>query len=136
MRISDWSSDVCSSDLCPHPGGAVPWSRHGEPAVPVSFAGNHRALARASGGRGADGGRQANKRTPKRSSMARGINNAILVGNLGKDPETKYTQGGMAITKISLATTSVRTDRDGNSKEHTQWHRMTCFGKLGEIAGA
>lgn len=66
--------------------------------------------------------------------MARGINKAILVGNLGNDPETKYTQGGMAITKISLATTSVRKDRDGNSQENTQWHRVTFFGKLGEIA--
>src|SRR3546814_2131195 len=96
-----------------------------DPAVPVSFAGNHRALARASGGRGADGGRQANKRTPKRSSMARGINKAILVGNLGNDPETKYTQGGMAITKISLATTSVRKDRDGNSQENTRSEEHT-----------
>ena len=67
--------------------------------------------------------------------MARGINKAILVGNLGNDPETKYTQGGMAITKISLATTSVRKDRDGNPQETTQWHRVTFFGKLGEIAG-
>ena len=67
--------------------------------------------------------------------MARGINKAILVGNLGNDPETKYTQGGMAITKISLATTSVRKDRDGNTQENTQWHRVTFFGKLGEIAG-
>ena len=67
--------------------------------------------------------------------MARGINKAILVGNLGNDPETKYTQGGMAITKISLATTSVRKDKDGNTQENTQWHRVTFFGKLGEIAG-
>lgn len=67
--------------------------------------------------------------------MARGINKAILVGNLGNDPETKYTQGGMAITKISLATTSVRKDKDGNMQENTQWHRVTFFGKLGEIAG-
>ena len=66
--------------------------------------------------------------------MARGINKAILVGNLGNDPETRYTQGGMAITKISLATTSVRKDRDGNSQERTEWHRVTFFGKLGEIA--
>ena len=43
--------------------------------------------------------------------MARGINKVILVGNLGNDPETKYTQGGMAVTKASLATTSVRKDR-------------------------
>ena len=67
--------------------------------------------------------------------MARGINKAILVGNLGNDPETRYTQGGMAVTKISLATTSVRKDRDGNTQENTQWHRVTFFGKLGEIAG-
>jgi single-strand DNA-binding protein len=74
--------------------------------------------------------------TPEESSpMARGINKAILVGNLGNDPETKYTQGGMAVTKISLATTSVRKDREGNQQEKTEWHRVTFFGKLGEIAG-
>ncbi len=67
--------------------------------------------------------------------MARGVNKAILVGNLGNDPEVKYTQGGMAITKVSLATTSVRKDKDGNQQEQTQWHRVTFFGKLGEIAG-
>ena len=66
--------------------------------------------------------------------MARGINKAILVGNLGNDPETRYTQGGMAITKVSLATTSVRKNRDGDAVEETQWHRVTFFGKLGEIA--
>ena len=66
--------------------------------------------------------------------MARGINKAILVGNLGNDPETKYTQGGMAVTKISLATTSVRKGKDGNQQEKTEWHRVTFFGKLGEIA--
>ena len=67
--------------------------------------------------------------------MARGINKAILVGNLGNDPETKYTQGGMAITTISLATSSVRKDRDGNQVERTEWHRVKFFGKLAEIAG-
>lgn len=67
--------------------------------------------------------------------MARGINKVILVGNLGDDPETKYTQGGMAVTKVRLATASVRKDRDGNSQERTEWHRVTFFGKLGEIAG-
>jgi single-strand DNA-binding protein len=67
--------------------------------------------------------------------MARGINKVILVGNLGNDPETKYTQAGMAITRISLATTSVRKDRDGNQQERTEWHRVVFFGKLGEIAG-
>ncbi|WP_372015399.1 single-stranded DNA-binding protein [Pseudoxanthomonas sp. 10H] len=67
--------------------------------------------------------------------MARGINKVILVGNLGDDPETKYTQSGMAVTIVRLATTSVRKDRDGNQQERTEWHRVKFFGKLGEIAG-
>lgn len=67
--------------------------------------------------------------------MARGVNKVILVGNLGNDPETKYTQGGMAVTTLSLATTSVRKDKDGNQQERTEWHRVKLFGKLGEIAG-
>ena len=67
--------------------------------------------------------------------MARGINKVILVGNLGNDPEVKYTQSGMAITTLSLATTSSRKDRDGNQQEKTEWHRVKLFGKLGEIAG-
>ncbi|MCP6406917.1 single-stranded DNA-binding protein, partial [Klebsiella pneumoniae] len=52
----------------------------------------------------------------------------------GNDPETRYTQGGMAVTTIRLATTSVRKDRDGNTQERTDWHRVTFFGKLAEIA--
>lgn len=67
--------------------------------------------------------------------MARGVNKVILVGNLGNDPETKYTQGGMAITTISVATTSQRKDKDGEKVEKTEWHRVKLFGKLGEIAG-
>ena len=66
--------------------------------------------------------------------MSRGINKAILLGNLGNDPETRYSQGGMAITKVSLATTESRKDKDGNRQEKTSWHRVTFFGKLGEIA--
>ena len=67
--------------------------------------------------------------------MSRGVNKVILVGNLGNDPDTKYTQGGMAITTLSLATTSVRKDKDGNTQEKTEWYRVKLFGKLGEIAG-
>ena len=67
--------------------------------------------------------------------MARGINKVILVGNLGNDPEVKFTQGGMAVCTLSLATTSVRKDKDGNQQEKTEWHRVKLFGKLGEIAG-
>lgn len=67
--------------------------------------------------------------------MARGVNKVILVGNLGNDPDVKYTQGGTCITTISLATTSVRKDKDGNVEEKAQWHRVKLIGKLGEIAG-
>lgn len=62
-------------------------------------------------------------------------NEVRLIGNLGNDPETRYTQAGMAITRISLATTSRRKDRNGNQVEETQWHRVVFFGKLAEIAG-
>jgi single-strand DNA-binding protein len=62
-------------------------------------------------------------------------NEVRLIGNLGDDPKVTYTQGGMAITRISLATTSKRKDRDGNQVEETQWHRVVFFGKLAEIAG-
>ncbi len=67
--------------------------------------------------------------------MARGVNKVILVGNLGNDPETKYTAGGMAICTLSVATSSVRKDKDGQQVEKTEWHRVKLFGKLGEIAG-
>lgn len=67
--------------------------------------------------------------------MARGVNKVILIGNLGNDPDVKYTQGGTAVTTLSVATTSVRKDRDGNPQEKTEWHRVKLFGKLGEIAG-
>jgi single-strand DNA-binding protein len=67
--------------------------------------------------------------------MARGVNKVILVGNLGNDPDMKYTQGGTAICTLSLATTSFRNDKEGNQQEKTEWHRVKLFGKLGEIAG-
>jgi single-strand DNA-binding protein len=66
--------------------------------------------------------------------MSRGINKVILVGNLGDDPEVRYTEGGMAVATIRLATTSVRKDRDGNTQERTEWHRVKLFGKLAKIA--
>lgn len=67
--------------------------------------------------------------------MSRGINKVILIGNLGQDPEVKHTQGGMAVATFSLATTSVRKDRDGNQQEKTEWHRCKAFGKSAEIIG-
>lgn len=65
--------------------------------------------------------------------MSRGINRVTLIGNLGNDPECKYTQGGMAVVTLSLATTSVRKDKDGQQQERTEWHRCKAFGKTGEI---
>jgi len=67
--------------------------------------------------------------------MARGVNKVILLGNLGNDPEVKYTQGGMAIATLSVATTFSRKDRDGNLQEKTEWHRVKLFGKTAEVAG-
>jgi single-strand DNA-binding protein len=68
--------------------------------------------------------------------MARGVNKVILVGNLGADPETRYTATGGAITNIRLATSEAWKDKQtGENQERTEWHRVVLFGKLGEIAG-
>ncbi len=68
--------------------------------------------------------------------MARGINKVILIGNLGRDPETRYTQGGAAVTNFSIATSESWRDRQtGEQKERTEWHNIVCFARLGEIAG-
>ena len=67
--------------------------------------------------------------------MARGVNKAILVGNLGADPETRYSASGGAITNIRIATTDSWTDRQSNERrERTEWHRVVMFGRLAEIA--
>ncbi len=67
--------------------------------------------------------------------MARGINKVILVGNLGNDPEVRYTPAGAAVTTISLATTDSWKDKEGNKQEKTEWHRVVFFSRLAEIAG-
>ena len=68
--------------------------------------------------------------------MARGINKAILIGNLGADPETRYTQSGSAVTNIRLATSESWKDRQtGENQERTEWHRVVFFNRLAEIAG-
>ncbi len=68
--------------------------------------------------------------------MARGINKVILIGNLGRDPETRYSQGGNAVTKFSVATSESWRDRNsGEQQERTEWHNVVCFSKLAEIAG-
>jgi single-strand DNA-binding protein len=71
-----------------------------------------------------------------RIHMARGINKVILIGNLGRDPETRYTQGGSAVTNLRLATAESWKDRQtGEQQERTEWHSVVCFARLGEIAG-
>lgn len=60
------------------------------------------------------------------------VNKAILVGNLGRDAEMRFTQGGTAVATVSIATTDVFTDRDGQKREDTQWHRIVIWGKTAE----
>lgn len=67
---------------------------------------------------------------------SRGINKVILVGNLGQDPEVRYTPNGSAVANLSLATSDSWKDKNtGQMQEKTEWHRVAMFGKLAEIAG-
>ena len=68
--------------------------------------------------------------------MARGVNKVILVGNLGNDPDVRYTAGGAAVANISLATTATWNDKNtGEKQESTEWHRVVFFARLAEIVG-
>lgn len=67
--------------------------------------------------------------------MARGLNKAMLIGNLGEAPDLKYTQAGDAVAKFSVATSEQWTDKNGEKQERTSWHRVTAFKKLAEICG-
>jgi single-strand DNA-binding protein len=65
-----------------------------------------------------------------------GVNKAIIIGRLGRDPEVRYTQDGRAIANFSVATSEEWKDKDsGEKKERTEWHRVVAFGRLGEICG-
>ncbi len=63
------------------------------------------------------------------------VNKVILIGNLGRDPETRYMPDGRAVTNISIATTETWKDKNGEKQEKTEWHRIAFFDKLAEIAG-
>lgn len=68
--------------------------------------------------------------------MARGINKVILVGNVGGDPEVRYLPNGNAVTTLSIATSESWKDKTtGEKQDRTEWHRVVCFNRLGEIAG-
>lgn len=63
------------------------------------------------------------------------VNKVILIGNLGADPETRFLPSGDAVANIRIATTDNWKDKSGDKQEHTEWHRVSFFGKLAEIAG-
>ena len=68
--------------------------------------------------------------------MARGVNKVILVGNLGKDPEVRYSPNGQAVANVTIATSESWKDKtSGEKQERTEWHRIVFFGRLAEIAG-
>lgn len=68
--------------------------------------------------------------------MARGINKVILIGNLGADPEVRYSQGGTAMASVTVATsTSWKDKQSGEMQERTEWHRVVFFNRLAEIVG-
>ncbi|MDF1756823.1 MAG: single-stranded DNA-binding protein [Legionellaceae bacterium] len=68
--------------------------------------------------------------------MARGVNKVILIGHVGGDPEVRYMPNGNAVATISIATTEAWKDKQsGEKQERTEWHRVVCFNRLGEIVG-
>jgi len=66
---------------------------------------------------------------------SRGVNKVILIGNLGADPETRYMPSGDAVTTLRIATSETWKDKQGQTQERTEWHRVVMFGRLAEIAG-
>jgi single-strand DNA-binding protein len=66
---------------------------------------------------------------------SRSINKVILIGNLGQDPELRYTSSGVAVATFTLATNESWKDQDGNTQERTQWHNLVAWRKLAEICG-
>ncbi len=66
--------------------------------------------------------------------MTRGINKVILIGNLGRDPELRFTQGGTAVANLSIATSETWNSKEGQKQERTEWHRVVLWDKLAEIA--
>ena len=67
--------------------------------------------------------------------MAKSVNKVILIGNLGKDPEVKYTPSGTAVANLTLATNERFKDKEGNWQDRTEWHRVVAWQRLAEIAG-
>src|ERR1700677_614660 len=64
-----------------------------------------------------------------------GVNKVIIVGRLGGDPEVRYTPGGQAVAKLSVATSENWKDKEGQKQERTEWHRVVVWGKMAEVVG-
>jgi single-strand DNA-binding protein len=64
-----------------------------------------------------------------------GVNKVILIGNLGRDPEVRYTPGGQAVANFTIATNEAWTDKSGQKQERTEWHRIVVWGKQAELCG-
>jgi single-strand DNA-binding protein len=71
----------------------------------------------------------------KELALMKSVNKVILIGHLGKDPEMKFTQGGMPVAKFTLATNERQKDKDGNWQERTEWHNIVAFQRTAEIVG-
>jgi single-strand DNA-binding protein len=67
--------------------------------------------------------------------MARSLNKVLLIGNLGKDPELRYTPGGVPVASFTIATNESWKDQEGNAQERTEWHNIVAWRKLAEICG-
>lgn len=65
----------------------------------------------------------------------RGVNKVILIGNLGRDPEIRYTTSGQSVANFPIATTEVGGSKEGERQEYTEWHRIVAWGRLAEICG-
>jgi single-strand DNA-binding protein len=83
---------------------------------------------------GGGAGRRDQSKQAKERDMA-SVNKVILLGNLGRDPETRYTTGGDAVTNLNIATSEQWKDKSGEKQERTEWHRVVLFGRQAEIAG-
>ena len=66
---------------------------------------------------------------------SRGLNKVMLIGHVGRDPEVKYTPGGAALAKFSVATNEVYKDKEGNQQDRTEWHRILTWGRTAEVMG-
>ena len=77
----------------------------------------------------------SHKTTRKGSGMAGSVNKVILIGNLGKDPEVKYTPSGTPVAKLTLATNERYKDKEGQWQDRTEWHNVVLWQRLAEIAG-